>query len=120
MSKLIQNTLLIVIVFAFSVFSANAQTSILPINSYGVWDRSASFNISIDTAYNYLHGIEANVSWKNIQPSDSGHYDWSSIQAIIQNAYDNNQWANFFCLRRRVFLKLVIYRHSNNCNDTLF
>jgi len=93
MSKLNQNTLLVVIISTFSVFTINAQTSILPKNSYGVWDRSGSFNISIDTAYNYLHGIEANVSWSNIQTSDSGLYDWSSIHAIIQNAYDNNQWA---------------------------
>ncbi len=93
MSKFFQATLLIVIISTLSVFTANAQTSILPTNSYGVWDRSASFNISIDTDYNYLRGIEANVSWSNIQPSDSGHYDWSSIQAIIQNANDNNQLA---------------------------
>ena len=74
--------------------SLNAQAPILPANSYGVWDRSNAFNISVDIAYSYLRGISADVFWKDVQAIDSSHYDWSGIQAILQTAYTNNQMVN--------------------------
>jgi uncharacterized membrane protein len=89
-----KNYFLIVIAFTLSVLSVNAQTSVLPINSYGVWDRSNAFNISVDTAYNYLRGISADVFWEDVQSLDSNHYDWSTIQSILQTAYTNNQMVN--------------------------
>jgi hypothetical protein len=85
---------LIAIAFTFSTLFATAQTPILPINSYGVWDRSNAFNISVDTAYSYLRGISADVFWKDVQALDSSHYDWSEIQGILQTAYHNNQMVN--------------------------
>jgi hypothetical protein len=85
---------LIAIVFTFSTLFVSAQTPILPINSYGVWDRSNAFNISVDTAYSYLRGISADVFWKDVQAIDSSHYDWSAIQGVLQTAYTNNQMVN--------------------------
>lgn len=89
-----KNYLLIVIAFTLSVLLVNAQPPILPINSYGVWDRSNAFDISIDTAYSYLRGISADVFWKDVQSLDSAHYDWSAIQTVLQTAYNNNQIVN--------------------------
>jgi len=90
----IKNYFSITVLFALCSLSANAQTPILPLNSYGVWDRSNAFNISADTAYSYLRGISADVFWKDVQAIDSSHYDWSAIQTILQTAYTNNQMVN--------------------------
>lgn len=93
-SRIIRNYFLLVIVFSLSELPAKGQAPILHINSYGVWDRSNAFNISVDTAYSYLRGISADVKWSDIQAIDSSHYDWSVIQAILQSAYNNNQMVN--------------------------
>ncbi len=90
----VRNCFLAAITIAFSTIHVNAQAPILPLNSYGVWDRSNAFDISKDTAYNYLRGISADVFWKDVQAIDSGHYDWSAIQAILQTAYTNDQMVN--------------------------
>jgi hypothetical protein len=92
--KTILKYYLIANAFTFFTFFVTAQTPILPINSYGVWDRSNAFNLSVDTAYNYLRGISADVFWKDVQVLDSSHYDWSAIQGILQKAYNNNQMVN--------------------------
>lgn len=77
--------------FGLSVF---AQTTIIPINSYGVWDRSNAYDISVDADYNYLRGKSADVNWEDVQVADSLQYDWSEIQMILQAAYTNNQMVN--------------------------
>ncbi len=92
--KTFQKYFLIAIASAFSTLYLTAQTPILPINSYGVWDRSNAFNISVDTAYRYLRGISADVFWEDVQALDSNHYDWSAIQGILQTANTNNQMVN--------------------------
>jgi hypothetical protein len=94
MKKQVKNYLLNIIIFIFWTLSANAQTTIVPLNSYGVWDRSNVYNISVNTDYNYLRGISADVDWKDIQAIDSIQYNWSTIQTILQTAYNNNQMVN--------------------------
>ena len=94
LKKKIQKIFLLVFVFAVIANPAFAQHSILPINSYGVWDRSNAFNISVDTAYNYLRGISADVFWKDVQTTDSSNYNWSAIQTILQTAFNQNQMVN--------------------------
>ncbi len=97
MNKLIisiRKYFLLVFVFSIHAISANAQHPILPINSYGVWDRSNAFNISVDTTYNYLRGISADVFWKDVQAADSSNYNWSTIQTILQTAFTQNQMVN--------------------------
>ncbi len=89
-----KNNFLIVIAVALCSLSANAQIPVLPLNSYGVWDRSNAFDISVDTAYGYLRGISADVKWQDVQATDSNHYDWSAIQAVLQTASHNNQMVN--------------------------
>ena len=92
--KRLQKYFLTAIIFTFYTQFISAQSPILPINSYGVWDRSNAYNISVDTAYNYLRGISADVFWKDVQAIDSSSYDWSAIQTILQTAYTNNQMVN--------------------------
>jgi hypothetical protein len=94
MKKQVKNCLLNVIAFIFFALSVNAQTTILPINSYGVWDRSNAYDISVNTDYNYLRGKSADVNWEDVQPNNTNQYDWSEIQTILQTAYNNNQMVN--------------------------
>lgn len=75
----------------FQLFS---QTTILPLNSYGVWDRSNAYDISVDTNYHYLKGISADVNWEDVQLLDSVQYDWSEIQSVLQRAFSNAQMVN--------------------------
>ena len=89
-SKFIIRTFLM-ICCPFQLFS---QTIILPLNSYGVWDRSNAYDISVDTNYHYLKGISADVNWEDVQLLDSVQYDWSEIQSVLQRAYSNDQMVN--------------------------
>ena len=94
MNKQIKIYLIYIITFIFWTQSVHAQSTILPINSYGVWDRSNRYDISVDTDYNYLKGISADVNWEDVQSINSLQYDWSEIQTILQTAYNNNQMVN--------------------------
>jgi hypothetical protein len=89
-----KNYILKIIVLVCCSLSGQAQTTILPLNSYGVWDRSNAYNIAVNTDYNYLRGISADVNWEEVQATDSIQYDWSAIQTILQSAYNNNQMVN--------------------------
>jgi hypothetical protein len=80
-----------IICCSFQLFS---QTAILPVNSYGVWDRSNAYDIAVNTNYNYLKGISADLNWEDLQILDSIQYDWSEIQTILQTAYTNDQMIN--------------------------
>ena len=70
MKKQVKNYLLNIIAFSIWTLSVNAQKTILPVNSYGVWDRSNAYDISVNSDYNYLKGMY----YKN-------HHDanWSSV-----------------------------------------
>ena len=94
MKKQVKNYLIYIITFIFWTQFVDAQSTILPINSYGVWDRSNRYDISVDTDYNYLKGISADVNWEDVQSINSLQYDWSEIQTILQTAYNNNQMVN--------------------------
>ena len=94
MEKQVKNYLINIITFIFWAISVHAQSTILPVNSYGVWDRSNAYNISVDTEYNYLKGISADVNWEDVQANNSTQYDWSEIETILQTAYNNNQMVN--------------------------
>ena len=83
MKKQVKNYLLNIIAFIFCTLSVDAQTTILPVNSYGVWDRSNAYDISVNTDYNYLKGISADVNWEEVQANNSIQYDWSEIQTIL-------------------------------------
>ena len=49
MKKQAKNYLLNIITAILCTFSINAQSTILPVNSYGVWDRSNAYDISVNT-----------------------------------------------------------------------
>jgi hypothetical protein len=66
MKKQVKNYLLNIIPFIICTLSLHAQTTILPVNSYGVWDRSNAYDISVDTDYNYLKGKSADVNWEDV------------------------------------------------------
>ena len=89
-----KNYLLNIIICFFLTLTVHAQTTILPVKSYGVWDRSNAYDISVNTDYNYLKGKSADVNWKDVQAINSSQYDWSEIRSILQTAYNNNQMVN--------------------------
>ena len=94
MKKQVKNYLINTITFIFWTLYVHAQSTILPVNSYGVWDRSNAYNISVDTDYNYLKGISADVNWEDVQANNSTQYNWSEIRTILQTAKNNNQMVN--------------------------
>ena len=94
MKNQVKNYLLNIITAVFCTLSVNAQTTILPVNSYGVWDRSNAYDISVNTDYSYLKGKSADVNWEDVQANNSNQYDWSEIQTILQAADNNNQMVN--------------------------
>ena len=75
MKKQVKYYLLNIITFILFALSVNAQTTILPINSYGVWDRSNAYDISVNTDYSYLKGKSADVNWEVVQPNNSNQYN---------------------------------------------
>lgn len=94
MKKQVKNQRLGIVAFMFCTLCVHAQTTILPVNSYGVWDRSNAYDISVDTDYTYLKGKSADVDWKDVQPISPNQYDWSEIETVLQAAYTNNQMVN--------------------------
>ena len=94
MEKQVKNYIINIITFILWTLSVHAQSTILPVNSYGVWDRSNAYDISVDTDYNYLKGISADVNWEDVQSINSLQYNWSEIQSTLQRAYNNNQMVN--------------------------
>ena len=94
MKKQVKNQRLSIVAFMFCTLCVHAQTTILPVNSYGVWDRSNAYDISVDTDYTYLKGKSADVDWKDVQPISPNQYDWSEIETVLQAAYTNNQMVN--------------------------
>jgi hypothetical protein len=67
MKKQVKNYLLGIIKYSIWTLSVNAQKTILPVNSYGVWDRSNAYDISVNSDYNYLKGKSADVNWEDVQ-----------------------------------------------------
>ena len=94
MKKRSKNFFIIIFSITCCSFQLFSQTTILPVNSYGVWDRSNAYDISVNPEYNYLKGISADVNWEDAQALDSIQFDWSEIQSILQRAYNNNQIIN--------------------------
>ena len=94
MKKQVKNYSIKTIIFILCTVSVHAQSIILPVNSYGVWDRSNAYDISVNADYNYLKGISADVNWEDVQSINSVQYNWSEIQTILQRANNNNQMVN--------------------------
>ncbi len=86
--------ILLSIICVFSIWIIHAQNTILPLNSFGVWDRSNAIDISIEKDFSYLKGISADVNWEDVQKIDSSTYNWSEILSILQKAAANNQMVN--------------------------
>lgn len=59
-----------------------------PVNSYGVWDRSDSFN---PKDYPFLKGLAFNQAWKDIEKTP-GVFDWSALDHALDSALQRNQY----------------------------
>ncbi len=81
-----------VIAISLTIPTANtfAQSSV-PLEAYGVWDRSAGEFDSNNPDYDYLLALSSNSEWEEIQPTSSSHFDWSETQSALQLAYDRGQ-----------------------------
>ena len=66
----------------------------LPQSGYGVWDRSYLPELEKDPSYDYLLGIQADISWDEVQPTPD-KYDWSYLQSILEDAYARKKFVMF-------------------------
>lgn len=74
-------------IFATTVFAQSA----VPLEAYGVWDRSNGGFDPGEPDYDYLLALVSGSKWEDIQPVSSGQFDWSQTQADLQLAYDRGQ-----------------------------
>jgi hypothetical protein len=88
--------LLLVILSMFSEIYSQQQLPAIPISSYGIWDRGGYFlKKPTDTRYNYFRGVQIELKWSDIQPTNSA-INWSSLDANLQtcNTYNKNVYVN--------------------------
>jgi len=82
-----------------TLLSANAQQPAIPISSFGIWDRGGVILANPTFARNKIFkGSQLDIKWKDLQPTDSLHYDWSVFDKNLKIAADNN-----------IFLYLTLY-----------
>lgn len=62
-----------------------AQTPPLPLDAYGVWIRG---DIEDGTSFDGFRGVRANYFWKDIQPNDSLHFNWTELENTLKKAYE--------------------------------
>jgi hypothetical protein len=68
------------------IVSSYAQRPAIPLNAYGVWDRSDKPNVKYNVNADYLLGSERSSTWADIQPYGPGKYDFSSYQKSFEEA----------------------------------
>lgn len=66
---------------------SQAQKVAVPTDSYGVWDRGDGIDDYDDPRFDYILGIEAGQSWRDIQPDSPDKFDFSDLQRSIDKAY---------------------------------
>jgi len=77
------------LVVIISASDTNAQMqSALPIEAYGVWDRSP-VSLDDDTYLHLFKGLQLGYNWSDIEPVNDV-FDWSLLDREILFAYDNN------------------------------
>ncbi|MCL4401804.1 MAG: beta-galactosidase [Acidobacteria bacterium] len=54
----------------------------VPVNSFGVWDRGASFD---PKQYPFLKGLSFNATWGEVE-RQSGAFDWSGLDQAVEKA----------------------------------
>ena len=87
---------ILVIISVFSTVFSQQQAA-LPISSYGIWDRGGYFlKKPSDTRYNYFRGVQVELRWADIQPTNSTTINWSSFDANLQTCatYNKNAYVN--------------------------
>ncbi|MCK4922760.1 MAG: beta-galactosidase, partial [Bacteroidales bacterium] len=97
MKNTLQNRLLLIktkkaiILFIVFLSTVNVQAqlqSALPLDAYGVWDRSP-VSLDDDTYLHLFKGLQLGYAWSDIEPVNDA-YDWRLLDQEIQFAYDNN------------------------------
>jgi hypothetical protein len=76
------------VVLAICALASLPLNATPPVNSYGVWDRSDSFN---PKDYPFLKGLAFNQAWKDIEKTP-GAFDWSSLDHALEAALQRNQY----------------------------
>lgn len=79
------------VVLLLAIVPVSAQKPIVPLSAFGVWDRSNAIDPKLQPEYDYLLGIKADITWADLQPTDSVNYSWAPITAVLQKALENNQ-----------------------------
>jgi hypothetical protein len=58
----------------------------IPLNAYGVWDRSDDTNVKYNVNADYFLGSERSSTWADIQPDGPGRFDFSGFQQSLEEA----------------------------------
>jgi hypothetical protein len=69
--------LLILIVSFISMETSAQSNSAIPLNAYGVWDRSDNPNVKYNVNADYFLGSERSSTWADIQPDGPDRFDFS-------------------------------------------
>jgi hypothetical protein len=89
--------ILIFVSIAFLPSYSQQQQAALPISSYGIWDRGGYFlKKPTDTRYNYFRGVQIELKWSDIQPTNSPTINWTAFDANLQTCatYSKNAYVN--------------------------
>ncbi|WP_019027980.1 beta-galactosidase [Colwellia piezophila] len=89
--KLIAKTMIALTAISFSIEANEQVPSALPLDAYGVWDRSA-ISLTDDKYLHLFKGLQLGYDWSDIEPVN-GVYDWTQLDQEIQFAYDNGLYA---------------------------
>jgi hypothetical protein len=79
---------------SFLVQQTNSETThngAIPLNAYGVWDRSDSPGVKYNVNADYFIGSERSSTWADIQPDGPGIYDFSGYQQSMEEAANSGK-----------------------------
>ena len=89
---------IILSLFFITLISITAQQqAALPISAYGIWDRGEYFLADpTNPKYSYFRGVQIELVWSDIQPTNATTFDWSSLDKDLATCskYSKNAYVN--------------------------
>ncbi len=76
------------------LFLTKVQSQSLSIDSYGTWDRGGDVIDFKNPKFDFVLGIEATSSWKEVNPTRR-NFNFSFFQGELDKAYNNNKLIRF-------------------------
>jgi len=90
-SKWIAKTIIAATAVLFSIETKAELQSGVPLDAYGVWDRTA-YTLKDDTYLHLFRGLQLGYAWSEIEP-ENDKYDWRQLDKEIKFAADSGLYA---------------------------